>query len=187
MNNLRELPPDLPVPEDDGACRHLPGLVVPSTPVLATSGGKVDLSALPGVSVVYCFPMLGRPGAPLPTGWNEIPGARGCTPESCGFRDHHEEMAQLGVGVYGLSGQDTEAQKEAAKRLKLPFELLSDPSFSFSRALGLPTFRLNGQEYLKRLTLVLFGGSIREVFYPVFPPDVHADHVLVWLETELQK
>lgn len=184
MKNLRNLPANLPVPEDDGACRHLPGLTVPSAAVQATSGHWVDLSALTGTTVVYCFPMLGRPDLPLPPGWDEIPGARGCTPESCGFRDHHGEMTRLGVGVYGLSGQEGDAQREAAERLGLPFELLTDVSFSFSRALGLPTFRLNEREYLKRLTLVLTEGMVQKVFYPIFPPDVHADDVLAWLKTE---
>lgn len=187
LNNLQNLPANLPVPEDDGACQHLPGLRVPAAVLQATSGRRLDLSALPGViTVVYCFPMLGRPDVPLPPGWDEVPGARGCTPESCGFRDCHAEMARLGVGVYGLSAQEGDEQREAATRLGLPFELLSDASFSFSRALGLPTFRLNEREYLKRLTLVLIDGSVRKVFYPIFPPHMHADDVLAWLKTELR-
>ncbi|MBX6763775.1 MAG: peroxiredoxin [Rubrobacteraceae bacterium] len=175
------LPEDLPVPEDDGACDHLPGARVPSLALPATSGERVDLSSLPGTTVVYCYPMTGRPGAPLPEGWDSIPGARGCTPESCGFRDHHDEILALGARVFGLSTQDTDYQQEAKERLALPFELLSDEGLGFCRALGLPTFEVEGMVLIKRLTLVVRDGSVEHVFYPVFPPDAHAGEVVRWL------
>src|SRR4029079_2551965 len=131
-NNLYALPPDLPVPEDDGACDHLPGLRLPSIPLPSTAGGELDLSRLPGRTVVYLYPHTGRPDRnPLP-GWNEIPGARGCTPQSCAFRDHHAELRELGAAaVFGLSTQDTDYQREAVERLHLPFELLSDERFEW--------------------------------------------------------
>ena len=181
-----ELPNDLPVPEDDGAADHLPGMRLPSVPLASTSGEIVDLSALPGRTVVYCYPMTGRPDRSLPTGWDEIPGARGCTPQSCSFRDHHAELRALGASVFGLSTQDTDYQSEAATRLHLPFALLSDADLAFARALGLPTFEVDGMVLLKRLTLVIDEGWIEKVFYPVFPPDKSAEEVVEWLE-ELER
>jgi peroxiredoxin len=179
--NPYELPNDLPVPEDDGAADHLPGMRLPPVPLMATSGEVVDLSALPGRTVVYCYPMTGRPDRSLPTGWDEIPGARGCTPQSCSFRDHHAELGSLGARVFGLSTQDTEYQSEAATRLHLPFALLSDAELAFAGALGLPTFEVDGMVLLKRLTLVIDEGWIEKVFYPVFPPDRSAEEVVEWL------
>ncbi|ABG04046.1 Redoxin [Rubrobacter xylanophilus DSM 9941] len=175
------LPEDLPVPQDDGAARHLPGTRLPSLALPATSGRSVDLSALPGTTVVYCYPMTVRPGSPLPEGWNGIPGARGCTPESCGFRDRHAELASLGARVFGLSAQSTGDQREARERLGLPFELLSDGELAFARALGLPTFKVEGRILLRRLTMVVEEGRVEHVFYPVFPPDAHAGEVAGWL------
>ena len=151
-------------------------------PLMATAGETVDLSALPGRTVLYCYPMTGRPGGDLPRGWDEIPGARGCTPQSCSFRDHHAELQDLGSRVFGLSTQDTEYQSEAAGRLRLPFALLSDAELAFARALGLPTFEVEGMVLLKRLTLVIDDGQIEKVFYPVFPPDKSAEEVVGWLE-----
>jgi peroxiredoxin len=154
------------VPEDDGASDHLPGARLPSVPLASTAANLVDLSALDGRTVVYCYPMTGKPGKDLPQGWNEIPGARGCSPQSCFFRDHHAELRNLGARVYGISTQDTDYQTEAAERLHLPFELLSDEDLEFATALGLPPFEVEGIVLLKRLTFVANGGLIRKVFYP---------------------
>jgi len=175
------LPPDLPVPVDDGACQHLPGMRVPPVSLQSTSGRKVALATLPGRTVVYCYPRSGRPGMPPPDGWDAVPGARGCTPESCGFRDHHRELMNLGAAVFGLSTQTTEYQKELVDRLHLPFEILSDAEFEFANALRLPTFEIRGMTLIKRLTLVLREGVVEKVFYPVFPPDRHAEQVVAWL------
>jgi peroxiredoxin len=181
-DNFFPLPPNLPVPTDDGACDHLPGLRLPAISLCATSGAWVDLSGLPGRTVVYIYPRTGQPGVPLPTGWDDIPGARGCTPQSCAFRDHYQELKALGAEVYGLSTQDTDYQREVADRLHLPFPLLSDASLAFGRALRLPTFEVAGMTLLKRVTLILRDGVVEKVFYPVFPPDRNAADVLAWLE-----
>jgi peroxiredoxin len=180
--NPYELPNNLPAPEDDGAADHLPGMRLPPVSLASTSGEVVDLSALPGRTVVYCYPMTGRPDRSLPAGWDEIPGARGCTPQSCSFRDHHAELRALGAGVFGLSTQDTDYQREAATRLHLPFALLSDADLAFAGALGMPTFEVEGMVLLKRLTLIIDEGWIEKVFYPVFPPDRSAEEVVEWLE-----
>jgi peroxiredoxin len=179
--NIYDLPEGIPAPADDGAADHLPGMRLPSVPLNSTSGDPVDLSSLSGKTVVYCYPMTGRPGGELPQGWDEIPGARGCTPQSCSFRDHHSELRDLGARVFGLSTQSTGYQREAAGRLQLPFELLSDENLTFAVALGLPTFEADGMTLLKRLTLIIEGGKIEKVFYPVFPPDKNAEEVLAWL------
>lgn len=178
---LSASPPDLPVPVADGACDHLPGTAVPSLPLRATSGGSVDLAALPGRTVVFCFPKMGRPGEPTPPEWTAIPGAKGCTAEACSFRDHAEELRELGVGLFGMSVQAPDEQQEAAERLQLPFPLLSDAELGFARAAGLPTFAFRGQTLLKRATLVIDDAVVTHCFYPVFPPGAHADEVLDWL------
>ncbi|TMI81766.1 MAG: peroxiredoxin [Bacillati bacterium ANGP1] len=180
-HDLTRLPPDLPVPQDDGACDHLAGRRVPAIALPSTAGRPVDLSTLSGRTVVYCYPRTGRPDVPVPAGWDAIPGARGCTPQSCAFRDRHREFQALGVGVFGLSTQTTEDQREAAERLQLPMELLSDARLAFARALDLPTFEFEGMVLIKRLTLVALDGRITKVFYPVFPPDANAREVLAWL------
>ena len=185
--NPYELPEDLPVPTDDGAADHLPGIQIPSVSLSSTSGETVDLSALPGRTVVYCYPMTGRPGSDLPSGWDEIPGARGCTPQSCSFRDHHAELRTLGARVFGLSTQDTEYQREATQRLHLPFALLSDEELAFADTLRLPTFEVEDMVLLKRLTLIIRDGRIEKVFYPVFPPDRSAQDVVGWLEASGRK
>jgi peroxiredoxin len=178
-----QLPPGLPVPEDDGAADHLVGLRVPVLGLPSTSGRVVDLHELgPGRTVIYLYPMSGRPGTELPDGWDGIPGARGCTPESCAFRDHHDELLAAGAtAVFGLSSQDTDYQRELAERVHLPFELLSDPERRLAGALGLPLFDVAGLTLYKRLTLLIRESVIEHVFYPVFPPDGHAEQVLGWL------
>ena len=174
----------LPVPDDDGAARHLPGLNVPSVALPATDGTTVDLSTLAGLTVVYAYPRTGRPSEPNPDGWDLIPGARGCTPQTCAFRDHFTELKSLGVShLFGLSTQDTAYQREMAERLHLPFPVLSDASLALTRALELPTLATQGVTLLKRLTLIVQDGRIEHVFYPVFPPDRNAADVAAWLAT----
>ena len=181
-DNLYELPQGLPVPEDDGACAHLAGLRMPAVRLRSTDDREIDMSGLPGRTIIYCYPRTGRPDQESPRGWNEIPGARGCTPQSCAFRDHHDELRQLGIAaVYGLSTQGTAYQKEAVKRLHLPFELLSDDRLEFASALRLPTFKVDGMTLIRRLTLFVRDGAIEHVFYPVFPPDANAAAVVHWL------
>jgi peroxiredoxin len=176
------LPTELPVPQDDGATRHLHGMKLPSVPLAATDGSQVDLAGLSGRTVVYVYPRTGRPGVAMPDGWDAIPGARGCTPQSCSFRDHFAELKQLGVArVFGLSTQGTAYQREAAERLHLPFPVLSDEQFKLTRALSLPTFEAAGMTLLKRMAWVIDDGTITKVFYPVFPPDRSAEEVIAWL------
>ena len=176
------LPEDLPSPVDDGAADHLLGRRVPALTLPATSGDALDLSALTGRTIVYAYPRTGRPGeAPLVEDWDKIPGARGCTPESCAFRDHHAELRAAGAGVVGLSTQDPDYQREAATRLHLSFPLLSDADLALTRALDLPTFEAAGQVLLRRLTLLVRDGVVEHVWYPVFPPDSHPQEVLSWL------
>ena len=172
----------IPAPHDDGAAAHLRGMALPSIPLPATDGSTVNLAALRGRTVVYAYPRTGRPGVENPEGWDMIPGARGCSPQSCAFRDHFAELRQLGVSaLYGLSTQDTAYQREAAERLHLPFPLLSDERLALTRALDLPTFQAAGATLLKRFTLVIDDGRITHVFYPVFPPDQNASDVIAWL------
>ena len=179
--DVYKLPENLPIPVDDGAADHLTGARLPSVLLASTVGNLVDLSALEDRTVVYCYPMTGPPDKKLPQGWDEIPGARGCTPQSCTFRDHYAELQALDTRVFGLSTQATDYQQEVAKRLHLPFELLSDQDLRFAHALGLPTFEVEGMILLKRLTLIANGGLIEKVFYPVFPPNKNAQEVIDWL------
>lgn len=181
--NLMQLPGDLPVPVDDGAAAHLAGMAVPDIALPSTYGGPVELDSLPGRTVIYAYPRTGQPEEiSFVDGWDQIPGARGCTPESCAFRDHYAELRDAGAQeVFGLSTQDTGYQREAAQRLHLPFAMLSDADLRLTRALRLPVFRVRGVTLMKRLTLILRGGRIEHVFYPVFPPDRHAQEVLAWL------
>jgi peroxiredoxin len=170
----RVLPPGLPVPADDGAAAHLRGTRLPSLALPATGGAAVDLSAVPGLVVVFAYPRTGRPGVELPGGedsWNAIPGARGCTPELCGVRDDHAALRGLGAEVFGLSTQDTAYQREAVRRLGLTYPLLSDESLALTRALRLPTFETGGLTLLRRLTLIVRDGVVADAIYPVFPPD----------------
>jgi peroxiredoxin len=187
VHNPLDLPPNLPVPVDDGAADHLRGMRVPSIALPSTAGGTVDLSALAGRTVVYCYPRTGRPDQAVPEGWDDIPGARGCTPQSCAYRDRYAEFETLGARVFGLSTQTTEYQREAVTRLHLPFALLSDKDLAFTRALRLPTFEFawsfgaQPAELIKRLTLVLRDGRVEHVFYPVFPSNTDAAHAAAWL------
>lgn len=177
------LPDNIPAPQDDGAARHLTGYRLPDLALPATNGEAVNLSKLVGRAVVYVYPRTGRPGQALPTGWDDIPGARGCTPQSCGFRDHFAELKRLGIShLYGLSTQDTAYQREAAERLHLPFAILSDADLKLAHALDLPTFAVDGMTLLKRMAWVIDDGVIIKVFYPVFPPDKNADDVLAWVQ-----
>ena len=172
----------LPAPTDDGAMAHLAGARLPPVALRATDGSLVTLAALPGRVVVYAYPMTGQPGVALPDGWDEIPGARGCTPHSCAFRDHHAELVAAGASrVFGLSTQDTAYQREAAERLHLPFPLLSDDGLEFAKGAGLPTIEVAGTTLIKRFALVIDDGVVTKVFYPVFPPDATAGDVLAWL------
>jgi peroxiredoxin len=178
------LPPDLPRPGDDGAAAHLQGMPMPSVLLPSTKDRLVDVSKLPAPrTVIYCYPMTGVPGKPLPAGWDLIPGARGCTPQTCSFREYHQELLELKTEVFGLSTQTTQYQREMAERLHLPFEILSDAAFKLCDALRLPTFEVEGMRLVKRLTLIVRGGRIERIFYPVFPPNESADQVVRWLET----
>ena len=182
LHNPMVLPDDLPIPQDDGAARHLTGAALPDLALPATDGSDVNLARLDGRTVVYVYPRTGRPGQPLPDGWDGIPGARGCTPQSCGFRDHFAEMKRLGVAhLFGLSTQTTDYQREAAERLHLPFAILSDAGLKLTRALRLPTFEVDGMVLIKRMAWVIDDGVITKVFYPVFPPDRNAEDVVAWL------
>lgn len=180
-DDIHTLPADLPVPEDDGAADHLLGAAVPAIALTATAGETVRLDELDGRTVLFCYPRTGRPDEELPPGWNQIPGARGCTPEACAFRDAHAQFTDLGARVLALSTQPPDYQREMAERLHLPFPVLSDESLELTNALGLPTFETSGMTLLKRLTLVIDDGRVTHVFYPVFPPDTHAAEVLSWL------
>ena len=183
LHDPTQFPDDLPVPQDDGAARHLTGLRLPDIALAATDGREVNLSKLKGRTVVYVYPRTGRPGQALPTGWNAIPGARGCTPQSCGFRDHFAELKQLGVdALYGLSTQDGAYQREVAERLHLPFAILSDAALKLTHAMRLPTFTVDGMSLIKRMAWVIDDGVVAHVFYPVFPPDGSADEVVAWLK-----
>jgi peroxiredoxin len=185
LHDPNVLPAELPAPQDDGAARHLAGMRLPSLVLAATDGSNVDLSKLSGRTVVYVYPRTGVPGQPLPEGWNEIPGARGCTPQSCGFRDHFGELKRLGVERdFGLSTQDTAYQREFVERLHLPFPVLSDERLALARALDLPTFTTSGMTLLHRLELIIYDGVISKAFYPVFPPDKNAEEVIAWLRNQ---
>jgi peroxiredoxin/RimJ/RimL family protein N-acetyltransferase len=187
VTDLHALPADLPVPADDGAARHLLGMRVPASALPTTTGEPIDLAAAAtaaGTLVLYVYPATGVPGRPLPDGWDAIPGARGCTPQSCAFRDHARELAELGASVVGLSAQPLEEQRAFAAREHLPFPLVNDSAFTLAEELDLPTFEAAGQRYYRRLTLVAHAGRIAKVFYPVFPPQENAAQVIAWLRAE---
>ena len=179
---LDTLPDNLPVPLDDGGADHLPGLTLPPLTLAATDGSSVDLGALSGLTVLYFYPRTGRPDEPLPEGWDMILGARGCTPQTCAFRDHFADLQTLGVSaVYGISTQTTAYQAEAATRLHLPFALLSDEDRKLAEALRLPMMEVGGMILNRRLTLIVEGERIVKVFYPIFPPDRNAGDVIAAL------
>lgn len=185
MSGYSALPPDLPVPEDDGAADHLAGMTVPVLALPATSGDVVDVAELAaGRLVAYLYPRTGKPGEPLPDGWDDIPGARGCTPQSCSYRDALAEFERLGATVVGISAQSAAEQAELAAREHIPFPLLSDPELRLAEALRLPTFEVAGMTLFRRLTLIAEAGTIVKAFYPVFPPDRDASTVLAWLASE---
>jgi peroxiredoxin len=177
------LPDDLPVPVDDGAADHLEGAEMPAISLPTTSGDALDLrEAARGTLVLYVYPRTGRPGEPLPEGWNDIPGARGCTPQSCAFRDHFGELRTLGADVLGMSAQPLPDQIEFAERVELPYPILSDLELALADALALPTFEVAGMRLYRRLTVVARAGRIVKAFYPVFPPDRNAADVVAWLQ-----
>ncbi len=172
----------IPAPVDDGAARHLVGMRVPAIALAATDGTTVSLFTLPGRVVVYAYPRTGKPGIANPDGWDLIPGARGCTPQSCAFRDHFARLKTLGIRhLFGLSTQSPDYQREVAERLHLPFPILSDADLALARAMRLPTFETGGMTLLKRLTMVILDGTVEHIFYPVFPPDQNAATVAAWL------
>jgi peroxiredoxin len=182
MTDVHRLPDDLPVPEDDGAADHLAGASLPSLSLPSTLGGEVDLAQpASGLLVAYVYPATGRPGEAMPAGWDAIPGARGCTPQSCAFRDHVDDLGAYGADVVGVSGQAAGEQSEFAAREHIPYPLLSDSGFALAAAMRLPTFEAGGRRFYKRLTFVARGGRVEKVFYPVFPPDRNAADVLAWL------
>lgn len=183
--DLRDLPVALPKPLDDGASDYLVGRPVPHLGLPSTAGESVALHELgPGLTILYLYPLTGRPGADLPDGWVNIPGARGCTAEACGFRDHHDELLDAGAcRVFGVSSQDSDYQREVVERLRLPFTMLSDTDLNLAEQLDLPTFRIGDLTLFKRLTLVIRDGVVEHVFYPIFPPNEHAQQVLVWLQS----
>ncbi len=180
--DYHQLPPDLPVPVDDGAADHLEGMEMPALRLPATAGGEVDLAELgAGLLVLYVYPHTGVPGEPSPAGWNEIPGARGCTPQNCAYRDAAADFAALGAGLAGLSAQDTGEQRDFAAREHIAYPLLSDGGLALVERLRLPTFELSGSTFYRRLTLIVRAGRIVKVFYPVFPPDSDSAQALGWL------
>jgi len=180
-----QLPADLPVPEDDGAAEHLPGTRLPQIGLSSSRGGEIDLAELSGLVVLYVYPRTGIPGQASPAGWDNIPGARGCTPQSCAYRDASVEFEALGLTVVGISAQTPEEQREFAEREHIPFPLLSDVELQLRDMLSLPIFEVDGMTLYKRLTLVAEAGRIVKAFYPVFPPDRDAVEVLAWLRGRL--
>jgi peroxiredoxin len=182
MTNLNQLPIDLPIPQDDGSTNHLKGMKLPNISLNATNGKTVNLGEIKGKLVIYCYPMTGQPNVALPDGWDQIPGARGCTPQSCSFRDHYQELQALGSELVGLSVQSTEYQKEMADRLHLPFPVVSDVNYQFQKALNMPTFVAAGMTLLKRVTLIANNGVIEAVHYPIFPSDSDPAWVIDYLK-----
>ena len=182
MTNLNQLPTDLPIPQDDGAADHLVGMHLPAISLATTTASRFNLGESKGRLVIYCYPMTGQPNVALPEGWDQIPGARGCTPQSCSFRDHYQELRALGAEVVGLSVQSTEYQQEMADRLHLPFPVLSDVDYHLQQALRLPTFVAAGMTLLKRVTLIANNGVIEAVHYPIFPSDSDPAWVMNYLK-----
>ena len=181
MSSVYQLPQDLPAPVDDGACDHLQGTAAPAVE-LESSVGPVSLAAFAAErAVLYVYPRTGRPDRPVPEGWDAVPGARGCTPQSRGFRDHADELRELGARVAGLSAQTLEEQVELSERLGILYPVIADPELRLCDALGLPMFEFDDARLYKRVTLVFEAGRIAKAFYPVFPPDRNAEEVVSWL------
>jgi len=182
VRDFTTLPPDLPAPQDDGAAAHLEGMALPHVRLRSTRGRLVDVASAAPRFVLFAYPRTGVPGEPAPPGWDEIPGARGCTPQSCAYRDLHAEFRALGHEVFGLSTNSPAHQAEFVSRMAIPYEMLSDEGFALTDAMRLPTFEYRGARLLKRLALVVEQGRVRKAFYPVFPPDRNAATVLAWLK-----
>jgi peroxiredoxin len=186
MNQSNLLKPDwskIPAPELDVSLEHLNNFIIPEIKLLSTSGDEIDLSKLNGLSIIYVYPMTGQPNIALPKGWDEIPGARGCTPQSCSFRDNFSELKKLNIeNIFGLSSQTTKYQKEMSERLHLPYPILSDEKLLFANALKLPTFKVDNMNLIKRITLITNNNKIIKYFYPVFPPDQNVNDVIFWLK-----
>jgi peroxiredoxin len=183
ITNFNQLPEDLPIPQDDGSTDHLKGMSLPNILLTAMNGTTVNFGDIKGKLVIYCYPMTGKPNVALPDGWDQIPGARGCTPQSCSFRDHYQELQTLGAELIGLSVQTTEYQKEMANRLHLPFPVVSDVNYEFQKVLNMPTFVVAGMTLLKRVTLIANNGVIEAVHYPIFPSDSDPAWVLDYLKS----
>ncbi len=181
MKNLYYLPDNLPIPVDDDSCNHLKNMQFPSLKMETCLGNIIDISTKKGVTVIFFYPMTGGPQTPPMSGWNELPGARGCTPQTCSYRDNHSTLVDLNITTYGASSQPLEEQKEAYIRLNLPYELLNDSSFALTTKLNLPTFEHQGLELIKRLTIIIIDGQIKKVFYPVFPPNKNVKDVITWV------
>jgi peroxiredoxin len=179
------VPDDLPIPLYDGACDHLENMSVPKVSLFSTDDQEINLSYLSGWNVIFCYPMTGRPGSPVPTGWINIPGAAGCTPQVCAYRENQPWFKQRGVGIYGVSTQTTDEQKEAVGRLGLPYPLLSDAEYDLVSAIELPVLEVEGRKMIRRLTLILKENEIKKCFYPVFPPDKNVIEVINWLNEKL--
>lgn len=183
MSNINQLPKDLPIPQDDGSTHHLKGMKLPNVSLNATNGETIHFGNIKSKVVIYCYPMTGQPNVDLPDGWDQIPGARGCTPQSCSYRDHYQELKALGVEVIGLSVQTTEYQKEMVDRLHLPFSVVSNVGYKFQKALNMPTFVAAGMTLLKRVTLIAEYGVIEAVHYPIFPSDSDPAWVIDYLKS----
>lgn len=182
MKNLNNLPEGLPIPVDDGACDHLLGSRLPSIQLKDTSNTNIDLSDAKGIVAIFFYPMNGKPDSPPMIGWNDIPGARGCTPQVCSFGDNYSTLEKLGITVFGVSSQPLTDQKEAITRLALPYMLLNDSCFELSKAMNLPTFEYELSIFIKRITVISIDGVIKKLFYPVFPPDKNVNDVIEWVE-----
>ena len=184
MTNINRLPSNLPIPQDDGLTIHLEGMSLPNIPLAATNRELINLGSIKGWLIVYCYPMTGQPNVALPDGWDQIPGARGCTPQSCSFRDHYQELQALGAEVVGLSVQSTAYQQEMVERLHLPFPVVSDANYDFQKALNLPTFNVLNMTLLKRVTLIAYNGLIKAIHYPIFPSDSDPAWVIDYLKSQ---
>ncbi len=185
MSQYNLLNPDwskIPAPKLDASLEHLNNFIIPEIKLSSTSGDEIDLSKLIGLTIIYVYPMTGQPNVALPEGWDEIPGARGCTPQSCSFRDNFSELKKLNIkNIFGLSSQTTKYQKEMSERLHLPYPILSDEKLVFANALKLPTFKVDNMSLIKRITLIINNNKIIKYFYPVFPPDQNVNDVIFWL------